>query len=119
LWLPAQHYDAYNCPHKCEFNGQAFSQPIFADINNCESQLGGTWDNFTNNMVWRIRDGLTTTRQTYTDPTNNQFSTTDDFNRKQEDDDPSLAYHESWEYYDNCYRREANRGMLYHFVARI
>jgi hypothetical protein len=104
-WSPAQYYDQYNCPHKCTANGANVDAGSRAS---CES-VGGAWTTMTSEA--RFRDGLTTRRQDYTEPTNNELSTANDITRKARDDKPDRGLHESWEFYDSCYRRERNRGV--------
>lgn len=59
----------------------------------------------------RFRDGVTTNRQQFTvgnqDETQNQRAA-----RKAGDVDDTEGLHESWEWYDECYRRERNRGLF-------
>lgn len=109
----AQYYDQYNCPHKCTVNGATTTAASRAV---CEAS-SGTWQVHTgaaNGLPagpWmRFRDGLTTNRQDYTQPNNNQLTPADDIGRKDGDVRYDRGLHESWDWYDDCYRRERNRG---------
>jgi hypothetical protein len=57
-----------------------------------------------------MRDGTTTNRQDFTNPANGNLNEAARHNRKQGDVDEEEGYHESWEWYDECYRRERNQG---------
>lgn len=103
LWVDAQVNDMFNCPHKC-VNGQSSTpgQP-------CQQQAlqyddGGPFR--------RLRDGTTTNRQEFTNPNNNNLNEAARADRKQGDVEEDRAMHESWEWYDECYRRERNRGLF-------
>lgn len=59
----------------------------------------------------RFRDGVTTNRQQFT--TGNQDETQEQrAARKNGDVDEDEGLHESWEWYDECYRRERNQGLF-------
>jgi len=118
-WLPAQYYDAYNCPHKCTVTAGTTLGPEVASQEDCTTQ-GGTWSTTVATQTGarfkgdKLRDGLTTDRQQFTNPNNGALSPADDYTRKAGDIRTDRGLHESWEYYDSCYRRERNRGI---FVA--
>ena len=62
----------------------------------------------------RFRDGTTTNRQDF-DQGNQNENQEDRFNRKfngGNDVQDDRGLHESWEHYDECYRRERNRGLF-------
>lgn len=85
--------------------------------------VDGMWDEFNtpqktgtetltlDNTRRRIRDGVTTNRQQFTNgqayETQVQRGT-----RKTGDVDDSEVLHELWEMYDECYRRERNKGLF-------
>jgi hypothetical protein len=103
IWADAQFFDQNNCPHRCDGN------PANA---NSTAQCAGAWVRHTGGTgPWpRFRDGLNTNRQEYTEPNANQLTPQNDQDRKNGDVTLERALHESWEYYDQCYRRERNRG---------
>merc|ERR1712167_249521 len=55
-------------------------------------------------------------RQDFTNPSNSQFAGDNPeaarFNRKTGNVKADRGLHESWESYDECYRRERNRGLF-------
>jgi len=111
IWADAQYFDQYNCPHRCEVNGA----PISANSRTLCEQSSGTWVYHTGNTgPWLLyRDGVNTERQEYTQPQNEaQLSPITDFDRKDNNVVLERGLHESWEWYDGCYRRERNRGLF-------
>lgn len=84
-WVDAQVNDVYNCP--------TGAYPAGGDRR-------------------RMRDGTTTNRQDFSNPANNQLTEADRGNRKDGDVKTDRGYMESWEWYDECYRRERNRGLF-------
>lgn len=63
------------------------------------------------NKYRRLRDGTTTNRQQFSN--GNEVETQiQRGNRKEGDIDDDEGLHESWEHYDECYRRERNRGLF-------
>ena len=108
IWGAALYYDQYNCPHECTISGA--NVPSIASRTNCEA-AGGAWTVHNPTGPWmRMRDGLDTNTQGYTAPTNGQFGPDQDLTRKAGDDHYDRGLHESWDYYDDCYRRERNGG---------
>jgi len=59
----------------------------------------------------RFRDGLTTNRQQFTTGDQDR-SQTERAAAKSGDVDDDEGLHESWEWYDECYRRERNKGLF-------
>ena len=117
LWLSAQVNDQYNCPHSCVGDETAGSA----------AACTGAWQNAPRRTnggePWpRLRDGTTTDRQTYTPPTNGQFSEQDRYNREWNNGAATVTgngdvrldrgLHEDWEWYDECFRRERNHGIF-------
>jgi hypothetical protein len=79
---------------------------------------GGMWDEYNTPQTTgagytyrRLRDGTTTNRQQFTNgaavETIQQTG-----NRKAGDVDDDEGYHEEWDWYNECYRRERNRGLF-------
>eukprot|EP00049_Salpingoeca_infusionum_P009366 m.156112 g.156112 ORF g.156112 m.156112 type:complete len:746 (-) comp14313_c0_seq4:1450-3687(-) len=103
LWLPTHLNDRFNCPHKCSDSDAA-----------SEVLCGGTWSEHTSDSdgYIRLRDGLNTNTQQFTNPQNGQLTEEDRFERKDGNIDRRRGLHESWEWYDECYRRERNRGLF-------
>jgi hypothetical protein len=62
----------------------------------------------------RIRDGLSTQRQKFTEATAPAPTVAEDLARKQADVSAELGLHESWDSYDECITRERNSNL---FVA--
>ena len=109
VWLRAQVDDEYNCPHQC--TGGSGTDEQRGSKAECE-RTGGTWTTGkTTTGTPRLRDGLNTNRQQYTNPGNAETEATR-FTRKNGDVDNNEGLHESWEWYDECYRRERNRGLF-------
>eukprot|EP00051_Salpingoeca_urceolata_P010126 m.123467 g.123467 ORF g.123467 m.123467 type:complete len:798 (-) comp16588_c0_seq2:470-2863(-) len=109
VWSNETIDDEYNCPHRCTNPANAKSK----------AACSGTWGEHTNgdNGVWlNPRDGLNTNRQEFTNANNNQFTAAQPeaqrFNRKDGDVVRTRGLHEPWEWYDECYRRERNRGLF-------
>jgi len=101
-WVAAQVNDAYNCPHVCSTGQHSQTACVAA---------GGTWDNGYG-PYRRMRDGTTTNRQQFTNPANGALNEAARHARKNGDVEEEEGYHESWEWYDECYRRERNRGLF-------
>ena len=100
--MDATLYDKHNCPHNCDTNAGASNE------NDCSS-----WNEHTAPGGWiRMRDGLNTNRQEYTKPSNGALTEQDRFNRKDGNVVESRGLHEDWDFYDECYRRERNRGLF-------
>mmetsp|Transcript_26330 Transcript_26330/g.69184 ORF Transcript_26330/g.69184 Transcript_26330/m.69184 type:complete len:779 (-) Transcript_26330:235-2571(-) len=79
---------------------------------------GGMWDEYNTPQTTgtpytyrAVRDGTTTNRQQFT---NGQATETvqQTGNRKNGDVDDEEGYHETWEWYNECYRRERNGGLF-------
>lgn len=109
LWLPAQVDDAFNCPHACTGIDSA-SDFIKGSQKTCEL-AGGQWNAGYAPRDYLLRDGLNTNRQEYTEPGNAETEATRQA-RKTSNNDYTRGLHESWEWYDECYRRERNRGIF-------
>eukprot|EP00056_Hartaetosiga_gracilis_P022713 m.32523 g.32523 ORF g.32523 m.32523 type:complete len:769 (+) comp9789_c0_seq1:45-2351(+) len=100
---PAELYDQFNCPHDCTSNSNAASAV----------DCGPSWQTHADGSGWLFpRDGLNTNRQEYTNPSSNGLSEQARFNRKDGDVVRERGLHEDWDYYDECYRRERNRGLF-------
>eukprot|EP00912_Choanoflagellata_sp_UC4_P001276 UC4_evm1s798 len=108
-WVQRDHY-RHNCPHAACPNDS--TKPCgsygWGDTANrgADGPAGG--------ISYRFRDGTTTNRQDFTNPgtTENEETRlarwiTTNANEKQ-----NRGLHESWEWYDECYRRERNRGLF-------
>lgn len=80
---------------------------------------GGMWDIFNTPSTAtvateerrRLRDGTTTNRQQFTVGTATSTMTASG-TRKTGDVDDDEVLHETWEWYDQCYRKERNRGLF-------
>jgi hypothetical protein len=108
IWARAQVDDEFNCPHKC--NNAAVTDPAqAAQKSGCGAANFETGDAPLPNLA--LRDGLTTERQEYTDPSQAETEALR-FTRKQGNVDDNEAMHETWEWYDECNRRERNRGLF-------
>eukprot|EP00052_Salpingoeca_macrocollata_P005045 m.45054 g.45054 ORF g.45054 m.45054 type:complete len:771 (-) comp14625_c0_seq1:345-2657(-) len=110
-WRESTINDAYNCPHSCTGGGSAAQATSQAD---CAAR-SGTWQQLnlpTDTPL--LRDGLNTNRQEYDQPNNNDIAggETNRFNRYRQDIASNRGLHETWEWYDECYRRERNRGLF-------
>ena len=57
-----------------------------------------------------LRNGQETNTQDYQNPSNDDESKTTVVNRRSNNVVQTRGFHESWEWYDNCYRRERNKG---------
>eukprot|EP00730_Choanoeca_flexa_P012535 TRINITY_DN4367_c0_g1_i1.p1 TRINITY_DN4367_c0_g1~~TRINITY_DN4367_c0_g1_i1.p1 ORF type:complete len:724 (+),score=143.18 TRINITY_DN4367_c0_g1_i1:73-2244(+) len=77
---------------------------LFDDEYNCPSRS----DEKTH--LWP-RDGLNTNRQNYNEGAEERTQAARG-NQKANDLDDDRGLHESWEHYDECYRRERNRGLF-------
>lgn len=108
LWLPAQVDDKWNALHDCsDTNGIGTGQRVASDgIAGCT----GTWRQI-NDDEFMPRDGLNTNRQQFTNPSQGETPATR-LARKNGDVDDNEGLHEPWEWYDECYRRERNRGLF-------
>ncbi|RNA39225.1 DD3-3-like [Brachionus plicatilis] len=62
------------------------------------------------NNLDRIRDGLNTNSQQFTQMVQDTFD--QNSQRKQTDVKMDRALHEPWQYYDNCYYRQRNMGLF-------
>jgi len=107
-WQAALINDAYNCPHNCSSDNTQAAQ--FPDCQNgWESNNGGQ-------KLLRLRDGLNTNRADYTEPDTDALTIEDTFQRWQDDftttAQQQTGLHESWQYYDECYRRDRNQGLF-------
>lgn len=110
IWSTAQYYDQFNCPHKCVIGGATDATKHSRSA--CEG-AGGTWVVHNPTGPWtRMRDGTTTDTQDYTEPNANQLTPANDLDRKAGDVELDRGLHESWDFYDECYRREGNRGLF-------
>jgi hypothetical protein len=111
----------------CNAAGGKWKPARIYDQFNCLSNGGGTWGSGWNagwggwagaglpsSQDWpRLRDGLNTNRQDFTTPKNAAQTTgAGRFARYNKDVDPNRGLHENWEHYDECYRRERNRGLF-------
>eukprot|EP00043_Microstomoeca_roanoka_P013944 m.137221 g.137221 ORF g.137221 m.137221 type:complete len:750 (-) comp15888_c0_seq3:485-2734(-) len=97
----AKMYDRHNCPHNCGNNAAASN----------EQDCGSSWGRHAGqNGFLRMRDGLNTNRQEYTNP--GTLTEQARFARKDGNVVESRGLHEDWDYYDECYRRERNRGLF-------
>lgn len=106
VWGPSKQNDPFNCPHAC-------TTPADADTN---AQCTGAWaadafnkaDNGNEPHLWP-RDGTTTNRQNFQngngDPANR-------IGRRNADVEQERGLHEPWEWYDECSRRERNKGLF-------
>jgi len=117
IWLPGSIIDKYNCPHECNGDSTAGSRT------DCGSN---TWETATRRVDQgeyfpRLRDGTTTDRQEYTDPSTTQDTEAQRYTREWNgggtgngNGDVRLdrGLHEDWEWYDECYRRERNHGLF-------
>lgn len=101
-FVDSEIYDRFNCPHRCGGNANAASR---AD---CPSGWG-EHTSVTNGYI-RMRDGLNTHRQDFTTP--GSLNEQARFQRKQNNVNRNRGLHEDWDYYDECYRRERNRGLF-------
>jgi len=109
-WVPAQVNDQWNCPHSCSVDAAGNGGHGSEDACN---QAGGNWNAggaYTDRR--RMRDGVTTNRQDYTNPNNGNLNEANRLQRKNNNVDEEEGYMESWEWYDECYRRERNRGIF-------
>lgn len=109
-WVDAQINDVYNCPHSCDGTSD---NPAEDSVDTCP----GTWTpGYAGGNRQRMRDGTTTNRQEFTNPNNGQVNSvnheTERANRKRNNVQPDRGLHESWEWYDECYRRERNKGVF-------
>jgi len=105
-WVPAQINDQYNCPHSCTGASDQHSKA------ECEG-AGGTWTpSYGGGNRLRFRDGTTTNRQDFTNLNNANENQAQRANRKRGNVQADRVLHESWEWYDECYRRERNRGLF-------
>ena len=87
IWATSTVNDQYNCP---DSQGAALmsSQPAL------------------------LRDGLNTNRQEYTELNNAAETQQQRFTRYRGNIQADRGLHENWEWYDECYRRERNRGLF-------
>jgi len=110
-WVDAQVNDVWNCPHSC--TGGATPSAAVGSKGECEG-AGGTWTaGYGNNADRRrMRDGTTTNRQDFTNPNNGDLNEAARANRKRGNVQVDRVYMESWEWYDECYRRERNTGLF-------
>lgn len=87
----------------CSRYGYIWTYSDYNDFNAPASNSGTTYR--------RFRDGTTTNRQDFSN--GNQVETQAARGaRKLGDVDDDEGLHESWEWYDECYRRERNRGLF-------
>jgi hypothetical protein len=111
-WDKQDHY-VHNCPHRACTG---------TDTLPCGSQTDGQGSSGPpgngngGDISYRLRDGTTTNRQEFTNPSNAETETTR-LNRwlpagDQGNEHQNRGLHESWEWYDECYRRERNRGLF-------
>lgn len=107
LWVDAQVNDVHNCPHSCSTDQNIGSRAA------C-SAAAGTWTPGYATVTdrRRMRDGTTTNRQDFTNPNNGALNEQARANRKRGNVQVDRVYQESWEWYDECYRRERNRGIF-------
>jgi hypothetical protein len=107
-WVTAQVNDIHNCPHTCTADA---GEVIFGSEAECQAN-GGAWSTGVYADRRRMRDGVTTNRQDFTNPNNGNLNEAERLNRKNDNVDDEEGYMESWESYDECYRRERNRGLF-------
>jgi hypothetical protein len=110
-WVPGLYKDPYNCPHKCTGDANAHTRA------ECQA-AGGTWAEYKNiagsttrDHYAIMRDGTTTNRQQYT-RRGAQTTQAQRFDSKEGDINNERGQHEPWEWYDECDRRERNRGLF-------
>jgi hypothetical protein len=101
-WLPAQVDDQFNCPHSCSNSASTASRELCT----------GNWATMGSTDFRIPRDGVTTDRQQFTEPSTVDESQQTRHGRKAGDVDRTEGLHETWEWYDECFRRERNRGIF-------
>jgi len=100
-------YNRMNCPHNCA--GSTDDNKASCGDADWQTHNGGR-------TLTYPRDGFNTNRVDFQEPNDATDTEAERLARKTQsfntDDERERGVHESWEWYDECYRRERNRGLF-------